>query len=248
MSETEKDKEAREAKEREAREAKEAKEARAARAASFGPFRSLIWVFINRRTCPGRIHRFNPVIETFDAAGKKTGEVRNAIAVVEILGDETTDVSGEGVVHKKVEVSHLDSTVADDALWGPNGEWMGARGILFLYEDECGDREPHEIFLAYETIRSKPPTIPITQEVDEAGNVVGNQGGGTDLTDPHAPPAQPEGTLSADFPGRAALSNAGINTYDRLRKVIAKGKLDDVPGIGPETIKAIEAALARPVA
>lgn len=213
-------------------------------------FRSLIWVFINRRTCPGRIHRFNPPIDLFDADGKKIGERRDAIAVVEILGDETVDVSGEGIVHRKVEVSHLDSTVATDALWGPSGEWLGARGILFLYEDECGGEpgksEPHDIFLAYETIRSTPPTIPVTQEVDAGGNPIGNQGGGADLTDTTAKP-ELEGTIPTDFPGHTALKAEGITTFDRLRKVISRGKLDEVKGIGPQTIKDIEAALAKPV-
>lgn len=214
-------------------------------------FRSLIWVFHNKRTCPGRIHRFNPPIDIFDADGKKIGTRRDAIAVVEFLGDETVDVSGEGIVHKKMSVTHLDTSVAPtDALWGPNGEWLGARGLLFLYEDECGNTpgkdEPHDIFLAYETIRSKPPTIPVTQEVDVAGNPVGNQGGGPDLTDTTTP-VELEGRLPDDFPGHAALKAAGVITYDRVRKLIAKGKLDDVPGIGPQTIKEIEAVLAGPV-
>lgn len=48
------------------------------------------------------------------------------------------------------------------------------------------------------------------------------------------------GALPDDFPGRSALSDAGVNTYGQLRKV---DDLTTLAGIGPSTAANITAAL-----
>lgn len=62
-----------------------------------------------------------------------------------------------------------------------------------------------------------------------------------------APEAEPEpeeqkGHLPEDFPGYAALAEAGINTYGQLRKL---EDVTTVPGIGPATAEKIKEALAE---
>jgi hypothetical protein len=58
-----------------------------------------------------------------------------------------------------------------------------------------------------------------------------------------APPATnggAKGALPDDFPGRSALSDAGVNTYAQLRKA---GDVTALPGIGSATEAKIAAAL-----
>src|SRR5262245_33974056 len=49
-----------------------------------------------------------------------------------------------------------------------------------------------------------------------------------------------KGRLPDDFPGIAALHEAGINTYTQLSKV---ADLTEIPGIGPATAEKIQAEL-----
>jgi hypothetical protein len=57
-------------------------------------------------------------------------------------------------------------------------------------------------------------------------------------------PEELKGKLPEDFPGHAALAEAGINTYGQLRKV---GDLTEVKGIGEATAaKIAEALVAEP--
>lgn len=51
------------------------------------------------------------------------------------------------------------------------------------------------------------------------------------------------GKLPDDFPGRAALDEAGLGTYAKVRKSIERDELKDVSGIGPATVEKIEAEL-----
>src|SRR6185436_11778114 len=100
--------------------------------------RSLVWIFKDKRTNPGRIHRI--------------GGDGNPVAVVEILREGDVDASGHDQVEfQKVTPTHLPPDWQDTKKhWGPNGEWLGAHGILFIYEDEYPERDPHEIFAEYE--------------------------------------------------------------------------------------------------
>ena len=52
--------------------------------------------------------------------------------------------------------------------------------------------------------------------------------------------APKQGKLPEDFPGHAALAEAGINTFGQLRKA---GDVTEIEGIGPATAKKIEEAL-----
>lgn len=51
------------------------------------------------------------------------------------------------------------------------------------------------------------------------------------------------GKLPEDFPGRAALEEADLGTYAKVRKAKERDELKDVAGIGPATIERIEAEL-----
>jgi len=53
-------------------------------------------------------------------------------------------------------------------------------------------------------------------------------------------PVVKQGKLPEDFPGHAALAEAGINTFNQLRKA---GDVTEIPGIGPATAEKIQAAL-----
>ena len=55
-------------------------------------------------------------------------------------------------------------------------------------------------------------------------------------------PEDLKGKLPEDFPGHAALAEAGINTYAQLRKA---GDVTEVSGIGPATAKKITEALSE---
>lgn len=58
------------------------------------------------------------------------------------------------------------------------------------------------------------------------------------------PTAEQKGPLPEDFPGRAALAGAGINTFAQLRKARdSKEGLTGVTGVGAATAAAIEEAL-----
>lgn len=61
-------------------------------------------------------------------------------------------------------------------------------------------------------------------------------------TDPANEPPKLKGQLPDDFPGRAKLADAGINTYAQARK--AEEGLEQIEGIGPQTATQIRAALA----
>jgi hypothetical protein len=52
------------------------------------------------------------------------------------------------------------------------------------------------------------------------------------------------GQLPEDFPGKAALAEAGINTYGQLRKYT--GDLTEISGIGPATAEKIKDAISEP--
>ena len=111
-----------------------------------------IWIYELGRTDPGKIHHL-------------TGD-GNITAVVEILREGDTD-SREGVQFKKVTPMHLGT---DQSNWkfGPNGEWLGPHGILFVYEDEYED--PHGMFARLEAIRQAgPQPTAITQPLDAGG-------------------------------------------------------------------------------
>jgi hypothetical protein len=55
--------------------------------------------------------------------------------------------------------------------------------------------------------------------------------------------ARHTGQLQDGFPGKAALEEAGHNTYAKVRKLRDQDKLLDVPGIGEATASHIQEAL-----
>ena len=60
------------------------------------------------------------------------------------------------------------------------------------------------------------------------------------ITEPEHPKSELKGKLPEDFPGHAALLEAGIHTYAQLRKA---GELTEIPGIGEATAAKIAEAL-----
>lgn len=53
-----------------------------------------------------------------------------------------------------------------------------------------------------------------------------------------------KGKLPEDFPGHASLEAAGLTTYAKVRKELAKDKpFDEVDGVGPATQEKIRAAM-----
>lgn len=63
---------------------------------------------------------------------------------------------------------------------------------------------------------------------------------GADAT--NSEPVLAKGSLPDDFPGRAALADAGVNTFTQLRKF---GDVTEIAGIGPATAEKIATALAE---
>lgn len=59
-----------------------------------------------------------------------------------------------------------------------------------------------------------------------------------------APSGPKQGKLPEDFPGRALLADAGINTFAQARKQRDGEGLTAVAGVGPATAQKIEEALA----
>lgn len=103
---------------------------------------------------------------------------------------------------------------------------LGGKGKAF-YEDEAkyyGLDESHRLIEE----KPKPETAPEPAAKPAA--------------EPEAPaePEEQKGHLPEDFPGYAALAEAGINTYGQLRKI---EDVTSVPGIGPATAEKIAEAL-----
>ena len=81
------------------------------------------------------------------------------------------------------------------------------------------------------------PGVPELAKVQEGGAVE------EVIEEPVAESAELKGRLPDNFPGHAALSEAGIHTYHQLRKQQAGEGLTAVPGIGDVTAEHIEDAL-----
>lgn len=58
------------------------------------------------------------------------------------------------------------------------------------------------------------------------------------------PPEPPESALPLDFPGRAELAKAGVDTLKGVTDLIEAGTLGTIDGIGPKTTGAILQAAA----
>ena len=64
-----------------------------------------------------------------------------------------------------------------------------------------------------------------------------------DESDAGTQPKTLKGPLPDGFPGKAALEEAGYNTYAKVRKLRDQGKLTEVPNIGDITAEQIEDSL-----
>lgn len=128
-----------------------------------------IWVYKDRRTSPGRIHRVIPAVQLFAPDGVTVlTSTESVIATVEILRESAAD-GREGIETFKVECQHVPTDWDDPKVqgWGPNGEWLGARGVLFMYEDDYPGQDPHEVFRAHEAVRAAgPPVKEVVAPVD----------------------------------------------------------------------------------
>ena len=82
-----------------------------------------------------------------------------------------------------------------------------------------------------------PPEEPKGDPQDPTGDAPEPQG------DQTPPTGTRRGPLPDDFPGRAALAEAGVNTYGQLRRV---SDLTAIPGIGKATAEKITAAADEP--
>ena len=210
------------------------------------------WTFKDGRTDPTTVHRFT-----------HKGDP-NAV-VIHILREQSVDSAhvGPDTVQNVIItappdsrcITHLPPNWRNEVWWGPNNEYIGPRGILFVWDDEYAD--PHAELALAETMRIPPAPV----EVVEPQPVVS-------ITPQNAPqpPSKPSATLPSPqpnepkpegahqpthensehlpdgFPGKAKLEAAGVKTFGKLRKRIDAGTLIDIDGIGTETAKAIEEA------
>ena len=136
----------------------------------------IIFVFKERRTSPGFLHR--------------TKGDGNVVASIHLLRE--SDVDGhDGVELQKVEPTRLTPEERTRAKkWGPNGEWLGLHGILYILQDDYPGEDPHEVFRAYEAVRSAGPP-PGGGEVTQAVPVSeGNDPGKTAPLPEQKPPGQ----------------------------------------------------------
>jgi|GEM_PF-4298194 len=203
-----------------------------------------IWIYLNQRTNPGRIHRILPVTQQFDENGKEIPQPEMAVVVAEIVRESAAD-GHEEVQLKKLEAVHLSPGWEDPKKqWGPNGEWLGAKGTAFIYEGEYPDEDPHEVFRKLESIRQAGPPNgvgEVVQAVDEQTGEVTNQ---TVPPSPQTTKHEDSEHLPDGFPGKAKLEAEGVKTFGKVRKRISNGTLEDISGIGPDTAKAIVDAIS----
>lgn len=118
--------------------------------------KQLIWVYKDKRTNPGTVHRFT-----------SSGEP-NAV-VVHILreqsGGDATHAGPDAVENVVITappnsrcLSHLPPGWREQVWWGPNDEFMGPRGILFVWDEEYKD--PHAELALAETSRAGHESVP----------------------------------------------------------------------------------------
>jgi len=141
---------------------------------------------------------------------------------VEILREGDVDQAGGGAVQfEKVTPTHLDFLLGQkilantegwqESLWGPNGEWLGPHGILFVWEGEYPDDLVDDLFAKLEAVRSGPPLKSTPEVVQPIGDPVapvlpGNAGLPAD-PDPGAPrpePAAPRDPRDKDGDGKVS--------------------------------------------
>jgi hypothetical protein len=171
------------------------------------------WIFKDGRTCPGKYHR--------------TGGDGLLVGTVEILREGDVDKSGHDAVEfQKVTPTHLDYLLAErilsdspgwrEALWGPNGEWMGPHGVLYVWEDEHPADVIDNIFAAFEAVRTGPPigkspeTVQVLGAPEPAlpsgGNVVGS---------PATKPSAPDSADAGAFDPRDKNKDGVVDKHER---------------------------------
>ncbi len=132
--------------------------------------KQLIWVYKDGRTNPGTVHRFT-------SAGQP-----NAV-VIHVLREQSVDADHKGgdAVEDVVmtappnskAVTHLPPNWRNEVWWGPDNEYMGPGGLLYVYDEEYPD--PHAELALAETSRtghkSTPeavqPVEPVTPESNQ---------------------------------------------------------------------------------
>lgn len=148
-----------------------------------------IWVFYDRRTNPATVHRFT----RFTNVGEPQA------VVINILRDPSVDASpftessegdfAEGKASKATRptaqvrvdqvvlsqpdgpcVTHLPLDFREADWWGPNGEYLGPRGILYVGEHEYND--PHSVLAEAERKRLAAPG-----SAGDGGSVSSDAGG-----------------------------------------------------------------------
>lgn len=83
----------------------------------------------------------------------------------------------------------------------------------------------------------------LTPEAEKRSGLVDRRD--ANVSQAQAPPKELKGPLPEDFPGRAALADADVNTYHQLRKRIEAGTLTLIPHVGPALAAKIEARLSE---
>jgi len=100
---------------------------------------------------------------------------------------------------------------------------------------------PAEVRAAALGVEAKKETLPPAEDESVADGDLASD----DEPDPSDEPQPKKGPLPDDFPGRAALAGAAINTFAQVRKARdSKEGLKGITGIGDATANAIEEALS----
>ena len=149
-----------------------------------------IWIFYDRRTNPGFVHRFTQLGEP------------NAIEI-HILRDQSVD-GGKGgdTIETKVMAAPPNSSVAShlpsnwrNEDWGsPERGYLGPHGLLYVQELEYSD--PHSELAAAENKRiaaSQPPTEVVESVEPSKGDGEGNSAPAPAPTPPVTKPKKEKG-------------------------------------------------------
>jgi hypothetical protein len=163
------------------------------------------WVFMDKRTNPGRYHRqladgnYVGSVEIIRAGDTDAPELGNKVELLKVTPVHLDPVLGAKILTDIQTGGNLSSSWRE-GLWGPNGEWMGQRGILFVWEGEYPSDKVDDIFAALMKVQTDGPPagrVPnVTQEVEDVSGM-GNVGGGPAPTAPRPQPA-PSASRQAD--------------------------------------------------